>query len=104
MNLKALEEKRNDLKSQMGEMLETSKKEARALTTEEASKFDEMEKEIKNIDATIERKERGNSRKKRAEAEGRKGKGREDEGRDKDCRCSYDTDVKAFLRAKRQTS
>ena len=58
MNLKALEEKRNDLKSQMGEMLETSKKEERALTTEEASKFDEMEKEIKNIDATIERNER----------------------------------------------
>ena len=58
MNLKALEEKRNDLKSQMGEMLETSKKEERALTAEEASKFDEMEKEIKNIDATIERKER----------------------------------------------
>lgn len=58
MNLKALEEKRNDLKSQMGEMLETSKKEERALTAEEASKFDEMEKEIKNIDATIERNER----------------------------------------------
>lgn len=58
MNLKALEEKRNDLKSQMGEMLETSKKEERALTIEEASKFDEMEKEIKNIDATIERNER----------------------------------------------
>ena len=34
MNLKALEEKRNDLKSQMGEMLETSKKEERALTTD----------------------------------------------------------------------
>ncbi len=58
MNLKALEEKRNDLKSQMGEMLETSKKEERALTAEEASKFDEMEQEIKNIDATIERNER----------------------------------------------
>jgi len=58
MNLKALEEKRNDLKTQMGEMLETSKKEERALTTEEASKFDEMEKDIKNIDATIERYER----------------------------------------------
>lgn len=58
MNIKGLEEKRNDLKSQMEEMLNTSKKEARALTDEEASKFDELEKEIKDIDATIERNER----------------------------------------------
>lgn len=58
MNIKGLEEKRNDLKSQMTEMLNNSKKEERALTEEEASKFDEMEKEIKNIDATIEREER----------------------------------------------
>ena len=58
MNIKGLEEKRNDLKGQMEEMLNTSKKEDRALTEEEASKFDELEREIKNIDATIERQER----------------------------------------------
>lgn len=58
MNRKGLEEKRNDLKSQMSTLLETSKKEERAMTEEEVSKFDELEKEIKNIDATIEREDK----------------------------------------------
>lgn len=58
MNMKGLEEKRNDLKSQMTTLLETSKAEERAMTEEETSKFDELEKEIKNIDATIEREEK----------------------------------------------
>ena len=61
MNIKGLEEKRNDLKSQMSEMLETAKTETRALTEEEVSKFDELEKEIQNIDATIEREEKMNN-------------------------------------------
>ena len=61
MNIKGLEEKRNDLKSQMTEMLENSKKELRAMTDEEVSKFDEMEKEIRDIDATIEREEKLNN-------------------------------------------
>lgn len=58
MNRKGLEEKRNDLKSQMTALLETSKSEERAMTEEEVSKFDELEKEIQNIDATIEREEK----------------------------------------------
>ena len=58
MNRKGLEEKRNDLKSQMTALLETSKTEERAMTEEEVSKFDELEKEIQNIDATIEREEK----------------------------------------------
>lgn len=58
MNRKGLEEKRNDLKSQMSALLETSKTEERAMTEEEVSKFDELEQEIKNIDATIEREEK----------------------------------------------
>lgn len=58
MNLKGLEEKRNDLKSQMTSLLETAKAEERAMNEEEVSKFDEIEKEIKNIDATIEREEK----------------------------------------------
>lgn len=61
MNIKGLEEKRNDLKSQMSEMLETAKTEKRALSAEEVSKFDELEKEIKNINDTIEREERINN-------------------------------------------
>ncbi len=53
--------------------------------------------------ATEEQKEE-TPEKKEQKQEGRKGKGREDEGRDKGCRCSNDSDVKAILRAKRQTS
>ena len=58
MNLKGLEEKRIDLKSQMTSLLETAKAEERAMTKEEVSKFDELEQEIKNIDATIKREEK----------------------------------------------
>ena len=58
MNRKGLEEKRNDLKSQMSALLETAKTEERAMSEEEVAKFDELENEIKNIDATIEREEK----------------------------------------------
>ena len=58
MNIKGLEEKRNDLKGQLDAILDTAKAEERAMTTEEISKFDEIENEIKNIDATIEREEK----------------------------------------------
>ena len=58
MNIKGLEEKRNDLKGQMTTMLETAKAETRAMTSEEITKFDELENEIKNIDETIKREER----------------------------------------------
>lgn len=61
MNLKGLEEKRNDLKSQMTELVETSKVEERTMTEEEVAKFDELEKEIQSIDATIEREEKINN-------------------------------------------
>ena len=58
MNIKALEEKRNDLKAEMQTILDTAKAEERAMSSEEIEKFDELEKEIKNIDATIEREEK----------------------------------------------
>lgn len=60
MNIKGLEEKRNDLRGQMEALLDTAKAEERAMTTEEINKFDEFENEIKNIDATIEREEKRN--------------------------------------------
>jgi HK97 family phage major capsid protein len=60
MNIKGLEEKRNDLKSQMMSLLDTAKAEKRAMAENEVSEFDELEKEIKNIDATIEREEKVN--------------------------------------------
>jgi len=58
MNLKGLEEKRNDLKSQMSSLLNTAKAEERAMNETEVAEFDKLEQEIKNIDATIEREEK----------------------------------------------
>ena len=60
MNIKGLEERRTDLKGQMEAMLDTAKAEERAMSSEEITKFDELETEIKNIDATIEREEKRN--------------------------------------------
>ena len=60
MNIKALEEKRNDLKTQMEAMLDTAKAEERAMSSDEINKFDELENEIKNIDETIKREEKRN--------------------------------------------
>ena len=61
MNIKGLEEKRNDLTSQMTALLDNAKAEERAMTEEEVSSFDNLEKEIRNIDATIEREEKMNN-------------------------------------------
>ena len=61
--LKELMEKRAELQEKMDNLLDTAKEEKRAMSTEEVAQFDEMEAEIKNIDATIEREE------KRAKAE-----------------------------------
>ena len=61
MNIKGLEEKRNDLVDQMNALLDTAKTEERAMTSEEIGKFDELETEINNIDKTIEREEKRNT-------------------------------------------
>ena len=61
MKLKALVEKREDLKSEMQEILSKAGQEQRALTNEEIEKFDNAENEIKNIDATLEREEKQNN-------------------------------------------
>ena len=60
MNIKGLEERKNDLKGQMTQMLDNAKTEKRAMTSEEIQKFDELENEIKNIDETIKREEMRN--------------------------------------------
>ena len=67
MNRKGLEEKRNDLKSQMSALLETAKTEQRAMTEAEMSTFDELEKEIKGIDETIKREDVKNEMENREE-------------------------------------
>lgn len=61
MKLKALVEKREDLKNEMQEILSKAEQEQRALTNEEIEKFDNAENEIKNIDATLEREEKQNN-------------------------------------------
>lgn len=53
MNFKELEEKRAALQEEMEALLNTAKSEERAMTEEETGKFDELEKEIKGIDATL---------------------------------------------------
>lgn len=55
MNEKELKEKRNELQVKMEEILNKAKIENRAMNNEEIKSFDDVEKEIKNIDATLER-------------------------------------------------
>ena len=60
MNEKELIEKRNDLQAKMEEILNKAKIENRAMNDEEIKDFDNVEKEIKNIDATLERSKKIN--------------------------------------------
>ena len=62
MKEKELMEKRNELQSEMEEILNKAKVENRAMNDEEIKKFDNVEKEIKNIDATLERSKKINER------------------------------------------
>ena len=58
MNLKALEEKRVDLQTQMEGIIDTAKAEKRELNAEEVSNFAKIENEIREIDEKIEKIER----------------------------------------------
>ncbi len=60
MNEKELLEKRQDLKEKMEKILNTAKAENRAMNEQEVADFDETEKSIKDIDATLERMEKVN--------------------------------------------
>ena len=51
--LKVLEEKRAELQAEMEKLLSTAKDEKRAMSEEEMTRFDSLEKQIKDIDATI---------------------------------------------------
>lgn len=57
-NLKALTERREELRNKMEELVDAADGEKRALSEEEISAFDQAEKEIQAIDQTIERAER----------------------------------------------
>ena len=58
LNEKGLEERRNDLIAEMEGLVNKSEEETRALTEEEVNKFNELEKEVKEIDDTLEAKEK----------------------------------------------
>jgi len=58
MTIKALMERKEDLKAKMKGIVDTAKAENRELTAEEIKDFDETEKSIKDIEATIERMEK----------------------------------------------
>lgn len=58
MNIKALLEKKEDLKAKMKGIVDTAKSANRELTEEEIKNFDELEKSIKDVEATIERMEK----------------------------------------------
>lgn len=58
MNLKKLMEQRADLQTEMETLLNGAQVEERAMTEEESIKFDDLEKQIKAIDGTIDREER----------------------------------------------
>lgn len=57
MNLKYLDEQRAENHNKMQEILESAKKEERALSEDEISKFNELKKLIEEIDATIKAEE-----------------------------------------------
>lgn len=57
-NLKALMERREELRQNMETLVNTADTECRAMTEEEAAQFDTAENELRAIDATIEREER----------------------------------------------
>lgn len=60
MNEKELIEKRNELQEEMTKILNSAKAEKRVMNEEEVLRFDAAEKEIKDIDATLEREEKIN--------------------------------------------
>lgn len=57
-NLKAMMERREELRQNMETLVNTADTECRAMTEEETAQFDAAENEIRAIDATIEREER----------------------------------------------
>lgn len=57
-NLKGLVEQRNDKAAEMQTILDAAKAETRAMTEDEMTKFNALEKEISNIDGTIKAEER----------------------------------------------
>lgn len=58
MKLKELLEKRNAKVVEMGQLVEKAEKEERAMTEDETNKFDALDKEVKQLDGTIQAQKR----------------------------------------------
>ncbi len=56
-DLKSLQEQRNEAVQAMKDMTNTADTEKRAFSEEEIQKFDELEKRVQNLDASIQRME-----------------------------------------------
>lgn len=67
-NIKKLEEQRVDKIEEMEKLMQLSKDEKRALNEEELNKFNSLEKEIDNIDKTLEAEKRAEEKIKKIEA------------------------------------
>ena len=65
MNEKELLERRQDLHDEMETILNNAKAENRVMNETEVARFDELEKSIKDIDATLEREEKLNKMEKK---------------------------------------
>ena len=87
LNLKFYKEKRDEYKTRMDEIMGLADIEQRALTDEEATEFDDLEKKIKNIDRTIAAEERAKNLENVENPEG------DEEQRAKD---AEEADIRAF--------
>lgn len=87
LNLKFYKEKRDEYKTRMDEIMGLADIEQRALTDEEATEFDDLEKKIKKIDRTIAAEERAKNLENVENPEG------DEEQRAKD---AEEADIRAF--------
>lgn len=100
LNVKGLEEKRNDYLSKMEGLLNTSRKEERTLTEEEVTKFNELKKKISEIDRDLklfedarELENTNTDDKQKSKEESDKGEEEQKEDEDK----TADTEVRALF-------
>ncbi len=88
-NFKWYKEKREEYQTRMQELLDQAQVEERALTEEESTEFDDLEKKIQNIDKTVEAEERA----RKLDMTEKKGEEKTEEQRAED---TEKADMKAF--------
>lgn len=93
-NLKTLTEKREDLVEELESILADAKQEERAMSDEEAKKFEDLEKQIKAIDETIKAEERARDL---AMTAGASKKGSAEQKKGADAEKEADAEERAFV-------